>query len=97
MLNIRLYMYLEDETHDDNGYHIEKLYDRKCANRFYPNPMMTPKENVIYILRQMLDKLCEEIEVTIESESKCDLKFFFDQNRHPFMRQEMKEGEHDGA
>lgn len=91
MLKIRLYMFLEDETHDDNGYHIEKLYDRKCVNMFYPNPMVSPKENVIEILRQTFDKLCADIAMTIDSESKYDLKCIFDVNKLPYFMQKRNE------
>lgn len=93
MLKIRLYMFLEEETHDDNGYHIEKLYDRKCVNMFYPNPMVSPKENVIDILRQTFDRLCADIAATIDTESKYDLKFVFDKNKLPFMWQDLKDKE----
>lgn len=81
MLRIRLYMFLEDETLDDNGFHVEKIYDRKCVNMFYPNPTISPKENVIDILRQTFNRLCEEISATIENESKYDLKFVFYKNK----------------
>ena len=83
MLKIRMYMFLEEETHDDNGFHIEKLYDRKCVNLFYANPMVSPKENVIDILRQTFNRLCEEVDATIECET--DLKFVFDRNKLPWM------------
>lgn len=93
MLKIRLYMFLDDETHDDTGCHITTLYDRKCVNMFYPNPMVSPKENVIDILRQTFDRLCADIAVTIDTESKYDLKFVFDKNKLPFMWKDLNDKE----
>ena len=92
MLKIKLYMFLEEETHYDDGYHIEKLYDRKCVTMFYPNPMMSPKENVIENLRQTFDRLSADIAMTIDSESKYDLKFIFDINKNPLFMQKRKGG-----
>ena len=96
MLKIRLYMFLEEETHDDNGCHIEKLYGRKCVNMFYPNPMASPKENVIDILRQTFNRLCEDVAVTIDCET--DLEFVFDKNKLPYMHTpEPPKSEQDGG
>lgn len=81
MLKIKALVFVQDESHDDNGVHITDLYNRKAVMMIMPNPMQSAEECIKENIRRTLSKIMEDVDRTLKVESTNDIEYFYEKNK----------------
>ena len=79
MLKIKVMLCIQDESHDDTGYHVTPIYDRKAKTLFLPNPMENADQCVKRNIRETLSRLIDDVDTTLNVEST-NIEYFYAKN-----------------
>lgn len=84
MLRVKVLLFIQEESHDEKGrFQITDIYNRGIVNNFIPSPMECPEKCMIDNVKKALERLCEDVAITIKTESKYDLKYVCEKNTFP--------------
>lgn len=94
MLRVKALLFLQDEKLDDTGFHHIDIYNRKIVSMLVPFPMDIAEHGAETVLlrhiKETLERLYENIEATLKTESKYDLDYVCKKNAQS-MRWDEKE------
>ena len=79
MLKIKVMLCIQDESHDDTGYHVTPIYDRKGEKLFLPNPMENADQCVKRNIREALARFMDDVDITLNVEST-NIEYFYTKN-----------------
>lgn len=80
MLKIKALVFVQDEWHDDDGFHITDLYNRKAVMMCLPNHMQSAEECIKENIERTLSKIMEDVDRTLKVESTNVIQYFYKRN-----------------
>ena len=81
MLKIKALVFVQDESHEDNGVRVADLYSRKVALTFLPNPMQSAEACIKENIERALARIMEDVDRTLKVESTGDIEYFYEKNK----------------
>jgi hypothetical protein len=77
MLRIKILLFVQDVTNDSEKCTITDIYKRGFVQYFRSNHFETAKQCLMRNLKEIVKKMCEGVDQTIETEAEKDLELFY--------------------
>jgi hypothetical protein len=82
MLRIKILLFVQDVTDDSEKCTITDIYKRGFVQYFRSNPYETAKQCIMRNLREIVKKIYEGVDQTIETEAGEDLELFYHEDEN---------------